>query len=127
MDLKELVNQTVIHKSFGKGIIRSVDEKHLEVDFTQKGKVSKFPYPDCFYRFLTIEDNSLQSEIEAVVESWKKDSGVVQKEKLKKRYEKNMQSIEERRMAAKEKKLKAAQRAMEHCFTYSSSGFNKKK
>ena len=63
MDLEKLVNQTVIHKSFGKGIIRSVDEKYLEVDFTEKGKVSKFPYPGCFHGFLTIEDGSLQSEI----------------------------------------------------------------
>ena len=33
MDLEKLVNQTVIHTSFGKGIIRSVDKKYLEVDF----------------------------------------------------------------------------------------------
>ena len=59
MDLEKLVNQTVIHKSFGKGIIRSVDEKYLEVDFVETGKVSKFPYPGCFHGFLTIEDSSL--------------------------------------------------------------------
>ena len=47
MDLEKLVNQTVIHTSFGKGIIRSVDEKYLEVDFVEMGKVSKFPYPGC--------------------------------------------------------------------------------
>ena len=38
-------------------------------------------YPDCFYGFLTIEDSGLQSELEAVVEDWKRDSGVIQKEK----------------------------------------------
>lgn len=127
MDLEKLVNQTVIHKSFGKGIIRSVDEKYLEVDFAEKGKVSKFPYPGCFHGFLTIEDSSLQPEIEAVVEGWKQDSGVVQKEELKKKYEKTIQSIEARRLAAEEKKLKAAQRAMEHRSTYSNTNFNKKK
>lgn len=127
MDLEKLVNQTVIHKSFGKGIIRSVDEKYLEVDFTEKGKVSKFPYPGCFHGFLTIEDGSLQSEIEAVVENWKQDSGVVQKEELRHQYEKTMQGIEARRLAAEEKKLKVAQRAMEHRSTYSNTNFNKKK
>lgn len=127
MDLEKLVNQTVIHKSFGKGIIRSVDEKYLEVDFAEKGKVSKFPYPGCFYGFLTIEDSSLQPEIEAVVEGWKQDSGVVQKEELKKQYEKTIQSIEARRLAAEKKKLGAAQRAMEQRSTYSNTNFNKKK
>lgn len=127
MDLEKLVNQTVIHKSFGKGIIRCVDEKYLEVDFVEKGKVSKFPYPGCFHGFLTIEDSSLQQKIEAVVEVWKQDSGVVRKEELKKQYEKNIQRIEARLLAAEEKKRKAAQRAMEHRSTYSSSSFNKRK
>lgn len=127
MDLEKLVNQTVIHKSFGKGIIRSVDEKYLEVDFIKKGKVSTFSYPGCFHGFLTIEDGILQQEIDAVVEVWKQESGIVQKEKLKKRYEKTMQSIEARRLAAEEKKLKAAQRAMEQRSTYSNTNFNKKK
>lgn len=127
MDLEKLVNQTVIHKSFGKGIIRSVDEKYLEVDFIEKGKVSKFPYPGCFHGFLTIEDSSLQTEIEAVVEGWKQESGVMQKEELRHQCERTMQSIEARRLAAEEKKLKAARRAMEHRSTYSNTNFNKKK
>lgn len=127
MDLKKLVNQTVIHKSFGKGVIRSVDEKYLEVDFMKKGKISKFSYPGCFHGFLTVEDGSLQPEIEAIVEVWKQESGAVQKEELKKQYEKTMQSIEARRLAAEEKKLKVAQRAMEHRSTYSNVNQNQKK
>ena len=127
MNLEKLVNQTVIHKSFGKGIIRNVDEKHLEVSFIEKGKVSKFLYPDCFYGFLTIENSGLQSEIEAVVEDWKQDSGVMQKEKLKKQYEKTTRSIEARRLAAEEKKRKTAQRVMEHRSTSGDFGFNRKK
>lgn len=38
MDLEKLVNQTVIHKSYGKGIIHNVGEKYLEVDFAGKRK-----------------------------------------------------------------------------------------
>lgn len=127
MDLEKLVNQTVIHKSFGKGVIRSVDEKYLEVDFMEKGKISKFSYPGCFHGFLTVVDSSLQPKIEAVVEVWKQESGAVQKEELKKQYEKTMQSIEARRLAAEEKKLKAAQRAMEHRSTYSNVNQKRKK
>ena len=127
MDLEKLVNQTVIHKTFGKGIVRSADEKYLEVDFTEKGKVSKFSYPDCFYGFLIIEDSSMESAIKADVLLWKQEKCVIQKEQLKKQYEKTMQSIEARRVASEEKKLKAAQRSMERRFIYSNSSFNKKK
>ena len=66
-------------------------------------KVSRFLYPDCFYGFLTIEDSGLQSEIEAVVEEWKQDRGVIQKEKLKKQYEKTMQSIRYCKFVCKQK------------------------
>lgn len=119
MDLEKLVDQTVIHKSFGKGIIRSVDEKYLEVDFSEKGKVSKFPYPACFHTFLTLDNSELQTEINGLVEMWKTENGIEQKEELKHQYEKTMQGIEARRQAAEEKKQKAAQRAMEHRSTYS--------
>ncbi len=79
MDLEKLVNKTVIHKIFGKGIVRRVDEKYLEVDFTEKGKVSKFSYPNCFYGFLTIKDSSIESSIKADVLLWKQENGVSQK------------------------------------------------
>lgn len=127
MDLEKLVNQTVTHKSFGKGIIRSVNDKYLEVEFTEKGKISMFPYPGCFHGFLAIEDNNIQSEIEAVVEDWKQENNIVQKEELKKQYEKTIQSIEARRLAVEEKKLQAVQRAMEHRSKYGNKNLNSKK
>lgn len=96
-----------MHKTLGKGIIRSADEEYLEIYFTEKGKISKFSYPSCFYGFLTVEDNSLQPEIETVVEAWKQESDIVHKEELRKRYEKTIHDIETRRLAAEEKKLKA--------------------
>jgi|GEM_PF-3026738 len=127
MDLEKLVNQTVIHKSYGKGIIHNVGEKYLEVDFAEKGKVSKFPYPSCFNGFLSLKDCDLQTEITAEVEVWKRESGAMQKEELRHRYEKTMQGMEARRLAAEDKKLKAAQRAMERRSAYGNTNFNKKK
>ena len=125
MDLEKLVNQTVIHLFYGEGIIRNADEKYLEVDFKGKGKISKFPYPSCFDGFLDLEDSDLQTEITSVVEAWKVESGAAQKEKLRHRYEKTMQGIEARRQAAKDKKLKAAQRAKEHRSQHSHTNFNR--
>lgn len=119
IETDQLINKTVIHKSYGKGIICSVDGKYLEVDFTEKGKVSKFVYPSCFNGFLTLEKSKLQSEIDSVIEVWKQESGAVRKEELRHQYEKTIQGIEARRIAAEEKKLKAAQRAMDHRSSYS--------
>lgn len=75
MDMEKLVNQTVTHKSYGKGIIGKADEKYLEVDFMEKEKVRKFPCPSCFDGFLVLEDCGLQTEITSVVETWKVESG----------------------------------------------------
>ena len=55
------------------------------------------------------------------LEQWKIESGAFQKEELRHRYEKTMQEIRERRTAAGEKKLKAAQMVMEHRSTYGRS------
>ena len=126
MDLEKLVNQRVIHKSFGKGIIQNIDEKYLEVNFVDKEKVSRFVYPSCFYNFLVLEDGILQEEINSVIEVWKQESGVLQKEELKLQYEKTLQDIEARKLAAEEKKLRAAQRAMEHRSMYSNAKQDKK-
>lgn len=112
LDLEKLVNQSVIHKSFGKGIIQNIDEKYLEVNFGDKEKVSRFVYPSCFYNFLIIENEVLQEEINSVIEVWKQESGVLQKEELKLQYDKTIQGIEARKLAAEEKKMRAAQRSM---------------
>lgn len=116
IEADKLINQTVIHKSFGKGIICSVDEKYLVVDFRKKCKLSKFAYPLCFHGFLILEDSQLQLEVEKAVEVWKQESGIVQKEELKRQYEKTMQGIEARRIATEEKRLKTSRRAMGYNF-----------
>lgn len=112
MDAAELVNQSVIHKNFGKGTICSVDgDKYLSVKFEEKGKVCKFAYPQSFYRYLTLEDDTMQSDMDQIVEIWKQEKGIAEKEKLYHQYEKTLRSIEKRRIAAEEKKQKASQRA----------------
>ena len=126
LDLEKLVNQSVIHKSYGKGIVQNIDEKYLEVNFVHREKVCRFVYPSCFYNFLVLEDEVLQEEINSVIEVWKQESGVLQKEELKLQYEKTLQGIEDRRLAAEEKKLRAAQRSMEHRSMYTNAKQDKK-
>lgn len=120
VETEKIINQLVTHKDFGVGVIRNADDKYLEVDFTNKRKVSTFAYPSCFYSFLVLEDSDLQTEINVLVEEWKQESGIVQKEELKHQYEKTVQGIKGRRLAAEDKKRKAAQKVMEHRLAYNS-------
>lgn len=54
MEIEKLLNEAVIHKSFGKGVISGADSKYLQVDFSEKNKTSKFAYPSCFNGFLVL-------------------------------------------------------------------------
>lgn len=125
---EQLVDQVVVHKIFGEGIVHSVNGTHLEVHFVEKSKVSKFAYPSCFEGFLILQNSSLQSEVEKDIEVWRQESGAVQKEALRHQYEMTLQGIEARRIALEEKKLKAAQKIMEHrsSHSYNNERRNKK-
>ena len=123
----ELIHSTVIHKIFGKGIICSMDEKYIEVDFAEKNKVSKFAYPSCFQEFLTLENDEMRETMQKVVETWKIENGIDKKEEILKRHEKTVQGIKERQLAVAERKLKAAQRAISHRAAYNNVKQEKQK
>lgn len=127
MEAMELIHLTVIHKIFGKGVIYSVDEKYIEVDFAEKNKVSKFAYPSCFQEFLTLENAEMRETMQKVVEKWKIENGIDKKEEIWKRHEKTVQGIKDRQLAAAERKLKAAQRAISHRTAYNSVKQEKQK
>ena len=127
MEAAKLVNSIVIHKLFGKGIIRSVDEKYIEVDFVEKNRLGKFAYPSCFQEFLTLENAKLHEKMQKVVETWKIENGIDKKEEIWKKHEKTVQGIKDRQLAAAERKLKAAQRAISHRTAYNSVKQEKQK
>ena len=119
LEIEKLLNRTVIHKVFGRGVVCAADDKHLEVEFPEKNKKSKFAYPSCFDGFLSLEGSELETEVQAAVGQWREESGADEREALIHRYEKTMRAIQSRQAAAEEKKLKAAQKAMEHRSNYS--------
>lgn len=61
MESATLVNMKVKHKIFGEGRITEVLNNQLTIQF--ETKTSKFIYPDCFEKFITAEDISIQSDI----------------------------------------------------------------
>ena len=54
-------NLKIKHKTFGEGIITSVDGKYITASFGSFEK--KFVYPDAFENFLTLADGSVSQEI----------------------------------------------------------------
>ena len=70
------LNQMVLHKTLGKGIIIAESETIIIVRFGDKE--IKFSFPDCFERFLEFRDQKLQDEIMKVIK--KKHDVAKQKE-----------------------------------------------
>lgn len=112
MEIKDLIGVAVEHKMFGQGIVEEAYDKYVEVRFTQKNKKCKFSYPSCFDGYLNLVTDEKKADVEADLVVWRIDSGAEQKEELKQQYMKTQQAIIARRVAAEEKKLRAAQRSM---------------
>jgi hypothetical protein len=112
MAIQELLNEIVIHKSFGIGIIKSIDDKYLQVEFIDKNKTSKFAYPACFNGFLTLKNGEKQAAVQEDLALWKSENHIGEKETLRHLYEKRMQKINERQELAAQKKLRAAQKSL---------------
>ncbi len=82
-----LINLEVLHKSFGKGSVVSVNGKYFTVKFDTVQKT--FVYPDIFEKFLTLADGSVSDEIVADLEASK-----AQKQKeLDKKNEENRRAM----------------------------------
>lgn len=64
-----LENLEVLHKSFGKGTVVSVNGRYFTVKFDSTSKI--FVYPDIFEKFLTLADGSVSDEILADLKSTK--------------------------------------------------------
>lgn len=82
-----LENLEVLHKSFGKGVVVSVNGKYFTVKFESAQKT--FVYPDIFEKFLTLADSSVSEEIKADL-----DAANAQKQKeLDKKNEENLRAM----------------------------------
>ena len=57
------VDLQVKHKTFGIGVITSINGKYITVKFD--GCEKNFVYPDAFEKFLTLADGSVSEDIEA--------------------------------------------------------------
>ena len=82
-----LENLEVLHKSFGKGTVVSVNGKYFTVKFDSAQKT--FVYPDIFEKFLTLADGSVSDEIRADLASAKAQKQI----ELDKKNEENLRAM----------------------------------
>lgn len=90
-----LIGKKVKHKTYGLGVITEFDNSYITVKFAEK--TTRFPYPDAFEKFLTLENESEQQNI------------INEIEKKKVEAEENRLQQEAARKEEQERKLAAAQ------------------
>lgn len=67
MHTAEKVNNRVVHKKFGKGVIMGMEENRIYVCFDENGETKVFPYPKAFENYLSYEDESLQANVSKTI------------------------------------------------------------
>ncbi|MDO4188226.1 MAG: hypothetical protein Q4D29_04480 [Lachnospiraceae bacterium] len=105
----ELINEKVIHKVYGEGIVKSVEEGYIDVEF-KNGNNSKFQIPSCFDKFLKLADESKQHEMDDNVVEWKKANGIFEKEVIRQKTMATQAGIKKR---SEERELRRIKRAKE--------------
>ena len=60
----KLINQIVSNARYGTGTITSIESDIMTVQFAEKS--CKYKYPDSFQKYLVLEDESLQAEMNAI-------------------------------------------------------------
>lgn len=67
----ELVKAAVIHKTFGIGMIKEIENGHIVVSFgesdTCEAVEKKFVYPDAFKKFLKINDPAIADQVNSLI------------------------------------------------------------
>ena len=82
-----LENLEVLHKTFGKGTVSSVNGKYITVKFESASKT--FVYPDIFEKFLTLADGTVSEEIQRDLASTK----AAKQKELDKKNEENLRAM----------------------------------
>lgn len=60
-----LIDQLAVHRIFGVGSVRSIEDGRIEVQFSERTGIKFFPYPDAFRSFLKMCDPNVQELVDA--------------------------------------------------------------
>ena len=103
----DLVNEKVIHKVYGPGVIKSTNKEYLEVLF-DNGKCSTFQMPSCFDKFIRFVNEEKQERILHDLDLWKKLNGVYEKEKIHQLTKATQEGIVQREKEREQRRLERA-------------------
>ena len=78
-----LVGECVNHNTFGKGVVRLIDEDKIEVEFDLGKK--RFLYPDVFKSFMSIEDKVCKEYVDEVLYEIDKENTMKVQEEVRER------------------------------------------
>ena len=106
---KDLINEKVIHKIYGEGVIIKNENGYIDVEF-KKGYKSKFATPSCFDKFLKFKDEEKQQEMLEDVAKWKGENGILEKEKIHQKTIATQAGIQRRQ---EEREIRRLERAKE--------------
>lgn len=112
MKNEELLNEKVIHKTYGKGFIKAVDGYYIEVEF-ESGKISQFVVPTCFDRFIKLADEEKNEQVQRMLAYWKEINEIDKKEQLQKQTQETQNAIVMRDKEREIKKIEAARKEAE--------------
>lgn len=107
MKISDLIDEQIIHKVYGKGTIKSIEDEYLNATF-ESGKESKFSFPSCFDKFIKLSDEEKWQELQQFVNKWKKENGIFDQEFLQKKIAARQEGIKRRE---EEREIKRLERA----------------
>jgi uncharacterized protein YdcH (DUF465 family) len=77
----DLVGKSIIHKSYGKGIISKVDDKYFYITFNSVG-TKQFGFTKIFHNFITVEETAAVNEIDKIIKNAEEETERKSKENV---------------------------------------------
>ena len=95
-----LINQLVSNARYGTGTITSIESDIMTVQFSEKS--CKYKYPDAFQKYLVLEDESLQAEMNAIATKAVEEKELADKKEKERKIKEAIASIEEAKQSGKQ-------------------------
>lgn len=107
MKISDLIDEPIIHKVYGNGTIKSVEDDYLKAIF-ENGKESKFSFPSCFDKFIKLSDEEKWQDLLRFVNKWKKENGIFEQEMIHKMTAETQAGIKRREIEREKRRQERA-------------------
>ena len=101
-----LIGEKVTSARYGIGTIISIDSGYMTVQFAEK--VSKFKYPDAFQKHISLENETLQAEMNAIATAAVEEKATAEEKAKAQKYKEFMEGVEAAKAPVKKDTSRAA-------------------